>query len=158
MLELADHVLRVLNSYVQVGVSRIEDHFDCCHHQAHEGKLPAPSLGYAIPNDRLAELQARGLGQSRAAQSLRREIGKQQRIALANDAKSQFTQELLDKISPVMVRLEKIAKIEDPDSQKAALQKLVKDFPALQEAIESDDSSTALSTELINNFVKGLKR
>lgn len=33
--------------------------------------LPMPSLGYALPNDRLAVLNARGLGHIRAAQALR---------------------------------------------------------------------------------------
>ena len=48
----------------------------------------SPALGYAVPNDLLVRLQAVGLANSRAAQSLRREIGRRAgaagQIALAN--------------------------------------------------------------------------
>src|SRR3984885_346520 len=47
--EFANHVFRVLDSYVQVGVARIEQEFHCHSHQPDEGKLPAPSLGQVGP-------------------------------------------------------------------------------------------------------------
>lgn len=51
-------------------------------------ELPAPSLGYALPNERLADLDLRGMGKSRAAKGLRKSIGTRrvQEISLENSA------------------------------------------------------------------------
>lgn len=49
--------------------------------------LPMPSLGYALPNERLAVLESRGLANSRAARGIRRRIADRQRqrgVALEN--------------------------------------------------------------------------
>lgn len=123
--------------------------------------LPMPSLGYALPNDRLEVLQRRGLGNSRAAQSLRHECRRLKAVALENEAsnlQARLAEELHATLAPVRVRLEKILQISDPDSQRAAIEKLLRDYPALMAAIKADDSAAKIvSAEMINNFISGLK-
>ena len=143
-----------------------------------DGKsLPAPSLGYAVPNQRdagpiLSNLTLLGLGNSRAAQALRSQIRNSQivnrkseianQVALANakarDAQKQIADELAASLAPVLKRIEKIAAVADEATQRDLLEKLLKDFPALAGAVAADDSvATALTPALLKSFAEGLK-
>ena len=122
--------------------------------------LPAPSLGYALPNDRLERLDRVGLGNSRAARALRRTLASSPAVALPNaepPLQMRVAAELANSLKPVTARLDKISKITDPESQQAALRKLLKDLPALSEAIMADDSlAKVLQPDLIKHFIAGL--
>ena len=143
-----------------------------------DGKsLPAPSLGYAVPNQRdagpiLSNLTLLGLGNSRAAQALRSQIRNSQivnrkseianQVALANakarDAQKQIADELAASLAPILKRIEKIAAVADEATQQHLLEKLLKDFPALAGAVAADDSvATALTPALLKSFAEGLK-
>ena len=152
--------------------------------------LPMPSLGYALPNSSkvatLEDLELRGMGQSRAARSLRTVTGNtlrtatgsnlqtainktsraangngsDQGVAIANESATSTTRvakQLRDSLHPVAMRLQKIMAIDDGDTQKAAIQKLLKDFPAIEDAIKADDSvAKVLQPVIVQNFVQGL--
>lgn len=61
-------------------------------------------------------------------------------------------------ISPLLKRLQTIAAIEDPVMQQHMIEKLLKDFPAIANAIQSDNSlADKLSPALSDALVKGLK-
>jgi hypothetical protein len=68
----------------------------------------SPALGYAVPNDLLVKLQAVGLGNSRAAQSLRREIGKRtveaREVALAN-AEKDVPEKIADELRAIIAKM-----------------------------------------------------
>lgn len=67
-----------------------------------------PALGYAVPNDRLEHLSEIGLGNSRAAQSLRREISKRaaeaRQIALAN-AEKDVPEKIADELRAIIAKM-----------------------------------------------------
>lgn len=75
-----------------------------------DGKnLPQPSLGYALPNSRFEILNSLGLGNSRAAQALRREIfsrkdARAQSVALQNSAETDLQKELLEKVQAAVLK------------------------------------------------------
>lgn len=119
-----------------------------------DGKtLPMPSLGYAIPNDRILT----ALPNSRAAKAIQREQQKQQRIALENAAQDQFAKEIADSLDLINRRLKAILALPAED-QQAAINKLLRDFPALEKAILADNSAAkALVPELTKAFNKGSK-
>ncbi|HTB86019.1 MAG TPA: DUF935 family protein [Candidatus Sulfotelmatobacter sp.] len=130
--------------------------------------LPMPSLGYSLPNERFERLAQLGLGNSRAAQALRKTIraarveieSGPQATALTNaaDVTARLADELHATIAPVLKRLEKIAALKDPAMQHHLLEKLISDFPALSEAIKADETfQDQLTPELLKNFMAGLK-
>jgi phage gp29-like protein len=64
---------------------------------------------------------------------------------------------LAETVQPLLKRLEAIKAISDAESQKTALQKFLKDLPALAKAMKSDNSlADAVTTDGVSSFVKGL--
>jgi hypothetical protein len=121
-----------------------------------QGAAPAmPSLGYALPNS-LPALVERGLGKTRAAQALRRHQS-HQRLAISDQlsslalpnasaapaafdasAKRLLLEAALSEFDQINQRLEAIAKIEDPESQRAKLAAVLADLDKLQQSLDHD--------------------
>ena len=122
--------------------------------------LPMPSLGYSLPNERFSILSTRGLGNTRAAQALRRQIkNRKSAIALENDVQQSLTADIEAKLEPVKKRLDAIARISDPATQRHLIDKLLKDFPALSDAVKSDDAGAEKFTvQLLRSFVAGIEQ
>jgi hypothetical protein len=106
-----------------------------------------PSLGYAIPNERLAFLTAHSLGNSRAAQSLRRQINAvvRDQVALANAAgsleasgKKLIIEAILAEFNHINERMAAIADIKDVDVQKQKLAAVLADLDKLEASLNHD--------------------
>lgn len=77
----------------------------------------------------------------------------------ANEAqlKQDVATTLHEMLLPLLKRLEAIAKIDDPAIQQHLIEKLLKDFPAIAEAIHADNSlAKKLSPALHTTLVKGV--
>ncbi len=109
--------------------------------------LPMPSLGYALPNERLAELESRGLGRTRAAQGLRRQLAAIRRdmLALANangalesSPNKVRVENILARIKAINSRLLEIPAISDPQKQKDELAAALDDLDTLAASLHHD--------------------
>lgn len=109
--------------------------------------LPMPSLGYALPNARLQILTQLGLGNSRAAQSLRRQLKTIENdfVALENasgnleaSGKKLLIESILTEFDSINRRMEAIAQLADVDAQKQKLAGVLADLDKLEANLNHD--------------------
>jgi hypothetical protein len=68
------------------------------------------------------------------------------------------TPALAETIQPLLARLKAIDGITDPDARRLALQKFLKDYKSITEAMKHDDSvAKAVTPDAVAAFVTGLK-
>ena len=124
--------------------------------------LPMPSLGYALPNERLEILNQRGLGHSRAAQSLRKNLHecftRMRETALANDVKKvpptavkEFATAHVDDLAPIAAELERILKISDPALFEKKLKEFIAEHGPLVRLLP-DINANPKAAKVLNNF------
>lgn len=77
----------------------------------------------------------------------------------APTAAAKLANAVTDTLAPVLKRLDAISQITDADTQRALLEKLLKDFPAITEAIRADDTvAKTLSPVLSAALIAGLQQ
>ena len=77
----------------------------------------------------------------------------------AIDDPTDLSETLAEMLLPLMKRLEAIAAIDDATIQQHMVEKLLKDFPAIEKAIQADNSlAKGLSPMLEDSLLKGLSK
>lgn len=67
------------------------------------------------------------------------------------------TQALSESVEPLLARLRAIDEVKDPETKKALLRKLLKDWPAVTAALAHDDSlAKAITPDLVQKVVAGM--
>ena len=117
--------------------------------------LQSPALGYSIPNSKLVELDSLGLGNTRAAQTLRRLVtSKTRKIALENEVMkpaNQLAAARSDDLDPVRNALQSIEKIKDDSLMVKKLKEFVAERGPLIELL-GDINAYPKAAKVLNDF------
>ncbi len=121
-----------------------------------EAGLQQPALGYSIPNQRLESLTKIGLGNSRAAQALRRSVrAPRAPLALANDGEPtpivQLRSAHIDDLAPVRHALLAIENIQDDQLFLKKLRELVGDHGDLVKLL-ADINAYPKAAKVLNDL------
>jgi hypothetical protein len=112
-------------------------------------------LGYSIPNSKLVELDSLGLGNTRAAQTLRRVVtSKTRKIALENEVMkpaNQLAAARADDLDPVRNALQSIEKIKDDSLMVKKLKEFVAERGPLIELL-GDINAYPKAAKVLNDF------